>query len=28
LAVLPHQSNANGGEIAALQTVDWWRLAH
>ncbi|HTU93888.1 MAG TPA: dethiobiotin synthase [Gemmataceae bacterium] len=27
LAVLPYQPNAGGSEIAALQAVDWWRLA-
>jgi dethiobiotin synthetase len=27
LAVLPHQPNANDGATAALQAVDWWRLA-
>jgi dethiobiotin synthetase len=27
LAVLPYQANADGGEMAALQTVDWWQLA-
>ncbi len=27
LASLPHQSNADGGAMAALQAVDWWRLS-
>jgi dethiobiotin synthetase len=27
LAMLPHQPNADGGAMAALQDVDWWRLA-
>jgi dethiobiotin synthetase len=27
LAVLPHQPNADDGAMAALQAVDWWRLA-
>lgn len=27
LAALPHQPNADDGEIADLRTVDWWRLA-
>jgi dethiobiotin synthetase len=26
LAALPHQANADGGERAPLQAVDWWRL--
>jgi dethiobiotin synthetase len=28
LAALPYQPNADGGGMAALQAVDWWRLAH
>jgi dethiobiotin synthetase len=27
LVVLPHQPNADDGAMAALQAVDWWRLA-
>src|SRR5579884_1823491 len=27
LAVLPHQPNTDGGEMAALQAVDWWGMA-
>jgi dethiobiotin synthetase len=26
LAVVPHQSGTPGGEIPALEAVDWWRL--
>lgn len=26
LAVLPHQSSADGSEITALQAIDWWKI--
>jgi dethiobiotin synthetase len=28
LAALPYQPDTDGGGMAALQAVDWWRLAH